>query len=138
MIASGALKIPPRIDALYVEQEVHADETPAFESVLMADKVRWALIKEERAILASTAVAPDEQKDARLAAIYEEVFLIFFFEFLFDCQEQTKSYQKFGFTPSHLMSMSLCVSCCVYHVVCIMLCVLFLHCAVICYRCRSS
>ena len=31
MIASGSLKIPPRIDALYVEQEVHADETPAFE-----------------------------------------------------------------------------------------------------------
>ena len=39
MIASGALKIPPRIDALYVEQEVHADGTPAFEAVLMADKV---------------------------------------------------------------------------------------------------
>jgi ATP-binding cassette, subfamily F, member 1 len=91
MIASGALKIPPRIDALYVEQEVHADETPAFESVLMADKVRWALIKEERAILASTAVAPDEQKDARLAAIYEEVFLIFLKCLLF-CQEQTNSY----------------------------------------------
>ena len=29
MIASGSLKIPPRIDALYVEQEVVADHTPA-------------------------------------------------------------------------------------------------------------
>ena len=29
MIASGSLKIPPRIDALYVEQEVVADPTPA-------------------------------------------------------------------------------------------------------------
>lgn len=73
MIASGALKIPPRIDALYVEQEVHADETPAFEAVLMADKPRWALIKEERELVASLSKAPDEAKDTRLAAVYEEV-----------------------------------------------------------------
>jgi len=76
MIASGSLKIPPRIDALYVEQEVHADETPAFEAVLMADKVRWALIKEEREILAATAITHDEEKDTRLAAIYEELSAI--------------------------------------------------------------
>ena len=38
MIASGQLKIPPRIDYLYVEQEVMADDTPAVDAVLRADK----------------------------------------------------------------------------------------------------
>ena len=38
MIASGELKVPPRIDYLYVEQEVVADETPAVDAVLKADK----------------------------------------------------------------------------------------------------
>mmetsp|Transcript_30071 Transcript_30071/g.67434 ORF Transcript_30071/g.67434 Transcript_30071/m.67434 type:complete len:1014 (-) Transcript_30071:33-3074(-) len=76
MIASGALKIPPRIDALYVEQEVHADGTPAFEAVLMADKTRWALIKEERDITAQLASAPSEALDARLAQVYEEMTAI--------------------------------------------------------------
>ncbi len=37
-IASGQLKIPPRIDYLYVEQEVMADDTPAVDAVLRADK----------------------------------------------------------------------------------------------------
>ena len=38
MIAYGELKIPPRIDYLYVEQEVIADNTPAVDAVLKADK----------------------------------------------------------------------------------------------------
>lgn len=38
MIASGELKLPPRVDYLYVEQEVLADETPAVDAVLRADK----------------------------------------------------------------------------------------------------
>jgi hypothetical protein len=38
MISSGELKLPPRIDYLYVEQEVLADETPAVDAVLKADK----------------------------------------------------------------------------------------------------
>lgn len=73
MIANGSLKIPPRIDALYVEQEVRADETPAFEAVLMADKARWALIVEERELISELAAAPNEAKDSRLAEVYEEV-----------------------------------------------------------------
>ena len=48
MIASGDLKIPPRIDYLYVEQEVEADDTPAVESVLRADNQRWKLMEEEK------------------------------------------------------------------------------------------
>lgn len=38
MIAAGELKVPPRVDYLYVEQEVMADETPAVDAVLRADK----------------------------------------------------------------------------------------------------
>ncbi len=38
MIAYGELKIPPRIDYLYVEQEVMADNTSAVDAVLKADK----------------------------------------------------------------------------------------------------
>ena len=38
MIAYGELKVPPRIDYLYVEQEVLADNTPAVDAVLKADK----------------------------------------------------------------------------------------------------
>lgn len=38
MIAYGELKVPPRVDYLYVEQEVMADETPAVDAVLKADK----------------------------------------------------------------------------------------------------
>jgi ATP-binding cassette subfamily F protein 1 len=38
MIAAGELKVPPRVDFLYVEQEVLADETPAVDAVLKADK----------------------------------------------------------------------------------------------------
>lgn len=53
MIASGDLKLPPRIDFLYVEQEVVADDTPAVEAVLKADKVRWDLLEEERSLMQS-------------------------------------------------------------------------------------
>lgn len=38
MIAAGELKVPPRVDYLYVEQEVMADDTPAVDAVLKADK----------------------------------------------------------------------------------------------------
>ena len=38
MIATGELQLPPRVDYLYVEQEVMADETRAVDAVLKADK----------------------------------------------------------------------------------------------------
>jgi hypothetical protein len=43
MISSGELKLPPRIDFLYVEQEVLADDTPAVDAVLRADKYEFLL-----------------------------------------------------------------------------------------------
>ena len=38
MIAAKELRVPPRVDFLYVEQEVIADDTSAVDSVLKADK----------------------------------------------------------------------------------------------------
>ena len=73
MIASGELKVPPRVDYLYVEQEVLADETPAVDAVLKADKVRWALIEEEKTLLKRLEVGPDEAADVRLGEVYEQL-----------------------------------------------------------------
>lgn len=73
MISSGELKIPPRIDQLYVEQEVVADDTCAVDSVLKADKIRWNLIEEEKQLLKDLENGPNEKKDTRLGEIYEEL-----------------------------------------------------------------
>ena len=73
MIAAGELKIPPRVDYLYVEQEVHADDTPAVDAVLKADKVRWALVQEEKEILATLDKGPNEALDVRLGEVYEQM-----------------------------------------------------------------
>eukprot|EP00339_Tiarina_fusa_P013341 CAMPEP_0117058808 /NCGR_PEP_ID=MMETSP0472-20121206/40840_1 /TAXON_ID=693140 ORGANISM="Tiarina fusus, Strain LIS" /NCGR_SAMPLE_ID=MMETSP0472 /ASSEMBLY_ACC=CAM_ASM_000603 /LENGTH=719 /DNA_ID=CAMNT_0004776251 /DNA_START=1 /DNA_END=2160 /DNA_ORIENTATION=- len=74
MIASGDLKLPPRIDFLYVEQEVVADNTPAVEAVLRADKVRWDLMEEEKTLMAKVD-AGDETSEVieRLGAVVEEL-----------------------------------------------------------------
>jgi ATP-binding cassette subfamily F protein 1 len=73
MIAAGELKVPPRIDYLYVEQEVMADDTPAVDAVLKADKVRWNLIQEEKQLLKELEVKSDEAKDTRLGEVYEQL-----------------------------------------------------------------
>mmetsp|Transcript_2055 Transcript_2055/g.2910 ORF Transcript_2055/g.2910 Transcript_2055/m.2910 type:complete len:1030 (+) Transcript_2055:280-3369(+) len=74
MVASGDLKIPPRIDFLYVEQEVVADDTPAVEAVLKADKKRWALMEEEEALMKAID-AGDENVSTldRLQVVTEEL-----------------------------------------------------------------
>lgn len=74
MIASKDLKLPPRIDFLYVEQEVVADNTPAVEAVLKADKLRWDLMEEER-VLMKKVDAGDESNEVleRLGAVVEEL-----------------------------------------------------------------
>jgi len=77
MINSRDLRLPPRIDYLYVEQEVVADETPAVEAVLKADKVRWNLMEEET-FLNSALDSGDEdpKKLDRLQKVYEELSAI--------------------------------------------------------------
>jgi len=74
MVASNDLKLPPRVDYLYVEQEVVADGTPAVDAVLKADKKRWELIEEER-MLTQVIENGDEdpKKLARLQNVYEEL-----------------------------------------------------------------
>jgi len=74
MIASRDLKLPPRIDFLYVEQEVVADDTPAVDAVLKADKKRWNLLEEEKILTKEVDEGDlDPKKLARLQSIYDEL-----------------------------------------------------------------
>lgn len=73
MIALGELKIPPKIDCLYVEQEVQADATRAVDAVLKADATRWALLEEEKALLAALETTVDSALDDRLNDVYEQL-----------------------------------------------------------------
>lgn len=74
MIASKDLVLPPRVDFLYVEQEVVADNTPAVDAVLKADKVRWNLMEEEKK-LTELVDAGNEETEVieRLQAVYDEL-----------------------------------------------------------------
>jgi ATP-binding cassette, subfamily F, member 1 len=93
-MAARELAIPARIDLLYVEQEVVADETPAIQAVLKADKKRAALLLEEKEILefldnedaneskrvsggknvpAAAAESERNKREDRLNAVYEEL-----------------------------------------------------------------
>jgi ATP-binding cassette subfamily F protein 1 len=74
MIASGDLVLPPRVDFLYVEQEVVADNTPAVDAVLKADKKRWSLQQEERVLSAAIDSGDEDQKKLdRLQEVYDEL-----------------------------------------------------------------
>ncbi len=74
MIASRDLKLPPRIDFLYVEQEVVADDTPAVDAVLKADQRRWDLMEEEKTLM-ETIDKGDESPDKieRLQVVLNEL-----------------------------------------------------------------
>lgn len=74
LIASRELRLPPRIDFLYVEQEVVADDTPAVDAVLKADKVGWGLMLEEKALM-KRVDAGDESAATieRLEVVLEEL-----------------------------------------------------------------
>lgn len=74
MIASKDLMLPPRIDFLYVEQEVVADNTPAVDAVLKADKRRWDLMEEEKELMKKVD-AGDESDDVieRLGTVVDEL-----------------------------------------------------------------
>ncbi|XP_063966261.1 ATP-binding cassette sub-family F member 1-like [Lytechinus pictus] len=74
-IAGRKLAIPPNIDVLLCEQDVKADDTPAFLAVLNADKKRLALLKEEKELLEANERG-DHSKSERLKEIYEEMEVI--------------------------------------------------------------
>lgn len=74
MIASRDLKVPPRIDFLYVEQEVVADDTPAVEAVLRADTKRWDLLEEEQRLMKDVDEGDEDlAKIERLQQVTEEL-----------------------------------------------------------------
>ncbi len=74
MIASEDLKIPPRIDFLFVEQEVQADDTPAVEAVLKADTKRWALLEEEKKLTELVDAGNEESETIdRLQEVLDEL-----------------------------------------------------------------
>jgi ATP-binding cassette subfamily F protein 1 len=74
MIASKDLKLPPRIDFLYVEQEVGADDTPAVEAVLRADAVRWNLMEEEKKLMSAIDAGEEsEEVVSRLQVVVDEL-----------------------------------------------------------------
>jgi len=62
-IAERKLAIPPRIDVLLCEQEVVADDTPAIEAVLKADKERLRLLAEEKELMAEANAGDDSRSD---------------------------------------------------------------------------
>ncbi|XP_041481317.1 ATP-binding cassette sub-family F member 1-like isoform X1 [Lytechinus variegatus] len=74
-IAGRKLAIPPNIDVLLCEQDVKADDTPAFLAVLNADKKRLALLKEEKELLEANERG-DHSKSERLKEVYEEMEVI--------------------------------------------------------------
>ncbi|KAE8585472.1 hypothetical protein XENTR_v10021319 [Xenopus tropicalis] len=71
-IANKALNIPPNIDVLLCEQEVVADDTPAVQAVLKADKKRLKLLEEERK-LQTRLEKGDDNAAERLEKVYEEL-----------------------------------------------------------------
>ncbi|CAM9727361.1 unnamed protein product, partial [Ectocarpus fasciculatus] len=74
MMASGELKIPPRIDCLYVEQEVVADDTPAVIAWSPAARSLWSLMEEERRVNRLLRDDPENDKlNDRLQRVHEEL-----------------------------------------------------------------
>ncbi|XP_046844232.1 ATP-binding cassette sub-family F member 1-like [Xenia sp. Carnegie-2017] len=71
-IAKRILSIPPNIDVLLCEQDVVADNTPAFDAVLKADTKRLALLEEEKKLTEQSA-AGDENAMTRLKEVYVEL-----------------------------------------------------------------
>ena len=59
MIASRELTIPPKIEILYVEQEIVADDTPAIQAVLKADAKRTNMLRREKEL---QVILDDEEK----------------------------------------------------------------------------
>lgn len=81
MIAAGELKTPPRVQCMYVEQEVQADDVKAVDAVLRADKERTALMEEEAMLthkLETSDMSSSEQRETteRLAAVGEQLLAI--------------------------------------------------------------
>ncbi|KAG5455292.1 ATP-binding cassette sub- F member 1 [Clonorchis sinensis] len=72
-IASRAINIPSNIDVLLCEQEVVADETPAFEMVLKSDTRRIELLAECEKLKAQIETDHSQETLDRFNEVYEEL-----------------------------------------------------------------
>jgi ATP-binding cassette subfamily F protein 1 len=76
-IAERKLNIPPNIDVLICEQEVRADDTPAFKAVLEADTVRLDLLKKEAELTARLEAGDtDESLPQQMKEVGEQLAAI--------------------------------------------------------------
>lgn len=132
MIASGDLKVPPRVDFLYVEQEVVADNTPAVDAVLKADTKRWELIEEEKVLMKEVDDGDESpEKVARLQQVFEQLNQMgadkaeakarrILYGLGFDIEMQTKPTKMFSggwrmrISLARALFMEVC-SCCLVH-----------------------
>ncbi|XP_029179547.2 ATP-binding cassette sub-family F member 1-like [Acropora millepora] len=71
-IAARKLAIPPNIDILLCEQDVEANDEPAFEVVLKADKKRLHLLEEETRLI-QLSEKGDEAATEKLKEVYVEL-----------------------------------------------------------------
>ncbi|XP_015766039.1 PREDICTED: ATP-binding cassette sub-family F member 1-like [Acropora digitifera] len=71
-IAARKLAIPPNIDILLCEQDVEANDEPAFEVVLKADKKRLHLLEEETRLI-QLSEKGDEDATEKLKEVYVEL-----------------------------------------------------------------
>lgn len=71
-IAARKLAIPPNIDILLCEQDVEANDEPAFEVVLKADKKRLHLLEEETRLI-QLSEKGDENATEKLKEVYVEL-----------------------------------------------------------------
>lgn len=71
-IANKELPVPDGIDTFYVEQEVHADDTPAVDVVLSADARRTYLITREQELMKMV----DDPKLTHADEIYDELIKV--------------------------------------------------------------
>ncbi|XP_062618813.1 ATP-binding cassette sub-family F member 1-like [Saccostrea cucullata] len=71
-MAKKILNIPASIDILLCEQEIVADETKSIDSVLKADKVRTALLEEEKKLQVEVEKG-NTKINERLQEVYDEL-----------------------------------------------------------------
>ncbi|KAK3740045.1 hypothetical protein QZH41_016326, partial [Actinostola sp. cb2023] len=73
-MAERKLAIPSNIDVLLCEQDVKADDTPAFDVVLKADKKRLRLMEEEKSLVKLSET--DDAAIEKLKEVYAELEVI--------------------------------------------------------------
>jgi ATP-binding cassette subfamily F protein 1 len=72
-IANRQLSIPPNIDVLLCEQEVQADEKSALEILLISDKKRMNLLREQKQLESELETSNEKDLQDKLRHVYDEL-----------------------------------------------------------------